>query len=424
MRAFGRLLWGHAIGLLLLGEALVVERSNEAHVHLNPPRGRSVAGQAISLASSSNLTGLLAMLTDVVKKNAHSPTSVETAKQLEPAIGILNDSIEPNMKESFMIMQHSISGFEGLFLHCEELALKAFNKSIADQSRVVQLRLDHASCREQEADLTGPVGTCQNLLTAAQTVQAYRCRTYQEANTITAGPCLPTGEEDAEAFHARKLQEFEANLALLATRKAECDNATASANALQAHCDSQASLLQQTRSTCNRHQHVLDSGICKLKGKMESDCSSSQTCQTQAMQSYSLANASVAKDEESIQAQWQQIQQVRCLYDVLNQNKSFKYAHSCTQKKFSVDHLSVNYSGAPPFSPCESLQETPGSPEYMQSLYGSLNAKAPVEACTSQCCLEANATASTKQQTPSSTPFPSAALPFFNLSGPPTALAG
>lgn len=396
MRSFTRLLWGHAFGLVLFGEALVVERSDEAHVHFNRPRGRSLAGQAASLASSSNLTGLLAMLMDVVKKNAHSPTSVETAAQLEPAIDILNTSLEPSMKESVMIMQKQISGFESLFLHCEEIALQAFNRSIADQSRVVQLRLDHASCREQEASLADPHGTCLMELKAAQTVQDYRCRMYQEANTITAAPCFPTGNEDAEAFHVRKLQEFEANLALLQTRKAECDNATASASALQAHCDSQATVLQQTRSTCNRHQHILDSGICKLKGKMESDCSESQTCQTQAMHSYSLANASVAKDEESIKEQWNQLQRIRCLYNMLNKNLSFEYAHSCTNKNYSVDHLSVNYTGAPPFSPCQSLQETPGSPEYMQSLYGSLNAKAPVEACRSQCCLEANATNSTK----------------------------
>lgn len=391
------LLFGHAASVLVAVKvnSFGVPHSNasEANTSFHLARNNEFAELALGLATSSNLTGLLALLTDAVSKNLNSSSSEALGEQLQPVVSALNDTLEPSVLQDQLIAQHTVSGFEALFLHCEELAATAFNHSIHQQRHVVQLRKDHTSCRGLESVLVNASRDCQFMVSSARTVQTYKCQLYSAANSVVSTACFPVGGENAEAFHDRKLQEYEANLADLLQRRGDCDNATAAVATLQTHCDRKESSLREMRSKCNGQQLALDSDICSLNQNMASDCTASQACQNQAIASYNLASNSVRMDEASIRERWRQLQTIRCMVDSLLQRQGVQTAYACRDRSYSVDHLSVNYAGAPPFSPCQALQETPGSQEYMQILYGSLPANVHAEACRSQCCIAAAANA-------------------------------
>lgn len=292
MQSLVVLLFGHAasvlVALKLNSFGTADSGASEAHAIFNPAKNNEFAEIALSLATSSNLTGLLALLTDVVSKNLNSSSSEGLGDGLQPVMSVLNDSLEPAVLQDQLIAQNTVLGFEALFLRCEELAAIAFNHSLHQQRHVVQLRQDHAACRGLESVLSNASRDCQFMVSSARTVQAYRCQLYSAANSIKSTACFPVGGENAEAFHARKLQEYEANLADLLQRRVDCDNATMAAASLQTYCDAKESSFQEMRSKCNGQQQALDSGICSLEGSMASDCASTQACQNQAIASYNI----------------------------------------------------------------------------------------------------------------------------------------
>lgn len=398
MKTFVVLFCGQAIGALL-GRETDWESHHDAHANMTSTRSNDLGNLALSLATTSNLTGLSALLFDTLLKSSNSSVDASIAEQLQPVVTAVNDTLEPIVVQSQLQAQQSISGFAALFLHCEELAAAAFNKSIVDQLVVSDRRLDHATCRNQEAALFNEKATCETMLSAAQIVQAYKCNLYEATNTIQSSSCFPTGGEDAEAFHARKLGSFETRLADLLQKQSDCNQSTVSSASLLEHCSAKSTSLLQTRSTCDINQHVLDSSICNLRKQMESDCTQSQTCEQQALASYQLANSSAKIEEASLKEQWQQLQVIRCMISALEQRHTSADAFSCVNGTYSVDHLSVSYVGIPPFSPCQQMAETAGSSEYMQVLYGSLPSNVQTQPCRSQCCIDAAANASTTGST-------------------------
>lgn len=394
MRPVARLVLGLACGLILTNAAkvfkktLALEHLNQTRAPVNPRRNKDLADEALNLAASSNLTGLTTLLTQLIASRQSPDEGEGIAEALEPAGDFVKNTMEPMLVKAKDEAQAQISGFEALFEKCEELNRDSFNRSISLQMSAVRFRTDHSSCREQESDLRSAHDSCSATVGAAKAVQAYRCRTSKDANTISVTSCFPTPREDAETFHVRKLKDFEKNLADLLYAKAACDNSTASVDKLKEHCDASESAWTNKKAQCNNLQHMLDGAICKLQSMMDSDCLQGATCQMQAEAAYVIANRSVRLEEGSLKSKYRQMKQIECLLKILKEGRSFEDVSECKYMTHSVEHLTVHYIGAPPFSPCSALQEKPGSEEYMQKLFGGLPSNVQVEACRSQCCLK------------------------------------
>eukprot|EP00930_Biecheleria_cincta_P063978 TRINITY_DN49525_c0_g1_i1.p1 TRINITY_DN49525_c0_g1~~TRINITY_DN49525_c0_g1_i1.p1 ORF type:complete len:398 (+),score=68.02 TRINITY_DN49525_c0_g1_i1:81-1274(+) len=387
---FAVLLCGQTIGALLSD----THWAPHGDAHAKSTSTTDLGSLALSLATTSNLTGLSALLFDVLLQMPNSSANANIAEQLQPVVAVVNDTLEPLVVQAQLQAQRTISGFEALFLRCEEEAALAFNQSIADQVVVSKRRHVHAACRDQESALVDSIASCETMVSAAQAVQAYKCKLYKAANTIPSSSCFPADGEDSEAFHARKLADFETNLAVLLQKKSLCNQSRASLASLREHCNAKQTSLLQTRSSCDTKQHILDSSICNLKRRMDSDCAQSRTCQEQALASYQLANASVKSDEASLKKQWEQLQVIRCMIAAVENRQASSAAYTCSNATYNVGHLSVSYVGIPPFSPCQEMAEVMGSPEYMQKLYGDLPGNVHAQSCHSQCCIDASANGS------------------------------
>lgn len=390
MKTLACVLVGQASGALV-GEDLIAETPRDILANLTSSSSSDFANLALSLAMTSNITGLHALLAERLLHNS-DPTSTEDeelAAGLAPVLEVVNDTLEPTVMQGKDLAQQTISEFEALFLHCEELAAEAFNQSILDQEALVDRSSNHSFCRHQESALTTAWTNCQSMADAAEKIRAYKCQLYSESNHIPSSSCFPIGGENAEDFHARKLELFEKNLADLLQFKDACNLSTESAASVSERCNKQRTSMLQKKSYCDTEQHLLDSSICMLNNKMVSDCAQSKTCQQQTLASYEIANESAKISEEKIKEMWEQLQEIRCMIDAVQQRQADGALDHCSTSTYSVAHLTLKYSALPPFSPCEEMNETMGSPEYMQTLYGSLPANVQVQACRSQCCNEA-----------------------------------
>jgi len=210
-----------------------------------------------------------------------------------------------------------------------------------------------------------------------------------------ATECLPNPGEDPEAFLLRKLAEFEAGLEKVAVKQEECQNATGYAAKYEESCTTKTVWHTENKTVCDGKQLVLDSSICKLKAHMSVDCSEYEACRDQAFKAFAMANASAEIDEEEAREMWVQLQQIKCLVNAIMNNAHEDEMAACVTTQFSVAHLNVNHSRIPASAICQSLAESPGSPEYMEALYSDLPANAPAEACEASCCPSPTTTTTT-----------------------------
>ncbi|CAE7261728.1 unnamed protein product [Symbiodinium necroappetens] len=351
-------------------DAGVLRDLNEIEAGLYARNITAVKSVLLTVAGSSNLSG------------------DEVDEILEGVNGIVNDTLEPSVNLDFSIAQDQMDGFYELFIKCEEDQLHAFNRSVKDQAVTVQLTSEHELCRKQQSLLSDQVTSCATLLSAAESIESAKCTLYRETDVLpTAPPCMSHGGEEVEAYHERQIKEFEASLGNLLMRKHECGNATERLLAQRAQCTNRTSELSDLKGQCDFKQLKLDNSVCDLAAKMGIDCAAYNTCRQQAMYSFMEANSSVSITEAELQMTWKMLQQVRCMVDAAKSRDPHLVAICSERKNYSVAHLTINYTGVPPFAPCQSLSEAPGSPEYMESLYGDLPKNVNVTACQASCCL-------------------------------------
>ncbi|CAE7372637.1 unnamed protein product [Symbiodinium natans] len=351
-------------------DAGVLRDLNEIEAGLYARNLTAVKSVLLTVAGSSNLTG------------------EEVDEILDGVNGIVNDTLEPSVKTDFAIAQDQMDGFYELFLKCEEDQLHAFNRSVTDQASIVQFTSSHELCRKQQSLIADQVVSCTTLLTAAESIQSAKCTLYSETDVLpTTPPCLSHGGEDVEAYHERQIQEFEASLSNLLLRKHECGNATERLTTQRGQCTSANTSLSDVRNECDFKQLKLDNSVCDLSAKMGIDCAAYNTCRQQAMYSFMEANSSVSVTEEELKVTWKMLQQVRCMVDAAKNRDPHLVAICSERKNYSVAHLTINYTGVPPFAPCQTLSEPPGSPQYMEAMYAKMPKNAPVSACQASCCL-------------------------------------
>eukprot|EP00913_Durusdinium_trenchii_P013745 g12905.t1 len=69
------------------------------------------------------------------------------------------------------------------------------------------------------------------------------------------------------------------------------------------------------------------------------------------------------------------------------QQKNVSKVQMCLeQTNVSLKNLTINYTTVPAVTPCQTLVEAPGSPDYMEALYGHVPKRAPASACQASCC--------------------------------------
>mmetsp|Transcript_9147 Transcript_9147/g.16794 ORF Transcript_9147/g.16794 Transcript_9147/m.16794 type:complete len:383 (-) Transcript_9147:87-1235(-) len=334
-----------------------------------------------------NISAIKSVLLTVAESSSLSADDVDEI--LDGVNDIVNDTLEPSVNLDFSIAQDQMDGFYELFLKCEEEQLTAFNRSVADQAGIVKFTSAHSLCRRQQSLLVDQVTSCTTLLTAAHSIKDAKCTLYSEADVLpVTPPCFAHASEEVEAYHERQIQEFEASLSSLLLKKYECGNATEHLAMQEAQCSNASSTLVELKSQCDFKQLKLDNSVCDLSNKMGIDCAAYNTCRQQAMYSFMEANESVAVTEAELQQTWKLLQQVRCMVDAAKDRDPHLVAICSERANYSVAHLTIEYTGVPPFAPCQNLAEMPGSPEYMEAMYAQLPKNAPVTACQASCCLQ------------------------------------
>jgi len=344
---------------------------------------KDVQQLGVSLASR-NLSAIQKVLIAVAESNESNSTANDVLHGVDE---IVNDTLEPAVERDFSVAQDEIAGFHELFLKCEEDQLHAFNNSVLDQKKIVHFAEDHLLCRKHQVLLMDANQSCDTLQQAAQTVQDAKCQLYEQSQTVPpATVCTAQPHEAPEAFHERKIKEFEASLAQLLERRKTCEEAKVQAQLQHERCDKAKQDLSNGRKACDDKQLMVDTTVCGLQSRMGVDCAAYNSCRRQAMASFMQANESVKMTEAELQATWTMLKQVRCMIDGAKERSPLKVAMCSSQQNFSVAHLIINYSSVPPFAPCQSLAEPPGSPQYMNALYGHMPPRAPASPCSASCC--------------------------------------
>lgn len=338
----------------------------------------------VSLANR-NLSAIQKVLMAVAASNGTNSTADEVLHGVDE---IVNETLEPAVERDFSVAQDEISGFHELFLKCEEDQLSAFNNSVLDQKKVVHFAEEHLICRKHQVLLLDANVSCTTLLQAARTVEDAKCALYERSRTVPEASvvCQAQQHEDAEAYHQRKIKELEDSLAQLLTRKKDCEEAKVQAQLQSERCEKAREDLANGQKACDAKQLMVDSTVCALQTRMGVDCSAYDSCRKQAMASFMQANESVKMTEAELQATWMMLKQVRCMINGAKERSPLKVALCSQERNFSVAHLIINYSSVPPFAPCQSLAEPPGSPQYMTALYGHMPPRAPASPCEASCC--------------------------------------
>lgn len=350
--------------------------------------------QVLSTMASSSLTDHAATPESLSKMEVMATSLAKMSKaQASPFDGIIktmsetiSQILDVRIIQDLGVLNEKMRAFKDLFMVCDQALNNATQPAMAIQKQIPQMASDHTACRTDEATRLEDMKACKASLQTSRMVFTTGCDIvvhygYDDATSL----CAPKLAETAEEYNRRMVSEFKSRLDTIRSQKHLCDNASSAVNSQQHACAQEETGWQNKRESCNVAQDALDNKACEFALEMNSTCVTYQSCRSQTMYSYNLANKTTQQALAGLRTEYSTMKRVACLLDHLGGDR--QKLQQCMQNNYDVSHLKVNASEPPECLPCESLAEQPGTAEYNQTVFAGLPEDAPPIPCTASCCV-------------------------------------
>jgi len=243
---------------------------------------------------------------------------------------------------------------------------------------------NHKVCRAAQEQAWGENDECNTLLASLKMAMDASCGALAAVKRNPAdakSQCNPAPGQEYGDWLDHNAGWFVAAQKEYKDLESKCKIATANYNARVPVCAGKATALKAKQGECNTVQTGVENSYCSFQASVVTTCKNYGACYDAAMKKFSQRKPVIVKEEVSRKINWQVLNRIVCLLDVLAKDGKDEDIQKCKDTNYDTTLLNLKYTDPPSEQPCATLGPMPCGDDFVTAVYSGLPQHAQAAEC-------------------------------------------